>query len=106
MSEFIYATFLRKNTTIATGIYTQIDKTKAMEAAQYEGTDPHFLYTMFTFQLPTTDVQFIRQGDYVADEATIDYLTNTPRKYLIVSDPEPNTFNMSWRWVVERMRGT
>ena len=106
MSEFIYATITRASSTIASNVYTQIDKTKSMEAAQYEGTDPHFLYTMTTMQLPVSNVQLVRQGDYVTDPRTIDPKTNAARKYLIISDPEPNTLNMSWRWVVERMRGT
>lgn len=106
MSEFIYATFTRGSSTIASHVYTQVDKTTAMESSQYDGSDPHFLHTMFTLQLPVNNVQLIRQGDYVTDPANIDPKTNAPRKYLIVSDPEPNQLNMSWRWVVERMRGT
>jgi hypothetical protein len=106
MSEYIYATISRNNTTIADHIYTQLDKTKAMEAAQFQGADPHFVYTMFTLHLSIDNVQFIRQGDYVTDPNNIDPKTNAPRKYLIISDPEPSALTMSWRWVAERMRGT
>lgn len=106
MSEYIYATITRGTSTIAQRCYTQVDKVQGMEAAQYEGSDPHFVYKMFTIQLPVQNVQLIRQGDYVIDPSVIDPKTNAARKYLIISDPEPNVLNMSWRWMTERMRGT
>jgi len=103
MSEVIMAaTIQRAGATIAGPCMVELDKMLHQEAVDYHGSNPHFTYRMYTMQLPIGDVQLVRQGDQVVDPVVIDPKTQTNRTYLILSDPEPNTLSMSWRWVAER----
>ena len=79
-----------------------LNKMQAHEAVDYQGANPHFVYKMSTLTIPTSDVQFIRQGDMVIDPNNVDPKTSTLRAFKIISDPEPNTLSMSWQWVAER----
>jgi hypothetical protein len=108
MSEYIFANIVRgASTTIAKGIVVHLSKMDAKEASEYQGTEPHFTYTMDTRQLPTVpNVQLVQQGDHVIDQQVIDAKTGTNRQFLVISDPQPKTLLMSWQWVAERYRGT
>ena len=109
MSEYIYANITRglnNAVSVAANIFVQLDKLNAQEASGYQGSDPHFTYQMHTLQLPVNDLQLLQIGDQVIDTQVIDVKTNQLRQYRIISDPDPNTLNMSWRWVCTRQRGT
>ncbi len=108
MSEFIRANVTRAGVAnpVASNITVQMDKLEAAEAATYAGSDPHFTYRAFTFLLPMGNPQLILFRDYVVDQVTNDAVTGTLRKYLIVSDPEPNPLTGSWNWICVRQRGT
>lgn len=108
MSEWIYATVMKSDgrTPINTRpISVQIDKMEAKESSEYQGADPHFTYRMVTRQLPTKDVNLVQQRYYVIDQQIIDPETNAPRKYLIVSDPQPKMLMMEWSWIAYKVRG-
>lgn len=110
MSEFIYANVVRGGgATIAKRVYMQLSKMDAKESADYQGADPGFTYRMYTRGLPTLPVgnsTLIQQGDHIIDQTVIDPKTGTGRAFLIISDPQPKTLQMSWQWVATRMRGT
>jgi|SRR5579864_5115387 len=108
MAEMIYATIVRgKNNdqVVPYAVYLLMDKLNAREAADYQGSDPHFTVQMHTFNLPVNNVQLVQLGDLVIDTKNIDPKTNNLRQFRIISDPEPSTFAMSWRWVAIRPRG-
>jgi len=102
VAENIYASITRGGTTIASNVAIRVDKLTIAEQVDYGGANPHFAVRMYTMMLPTTDPQFIRQGDRVTDNTVVDPKTTAKRFWNIFSDPEPNQLNMSWRWVAER----
>jgi len=108
MSEFVQAIITRAGVAnpIAKNFVVQLDKMEAAEAASFQGSDPHFTYNAFTFMLPMGNPQLVLFRDYVIDQVVIDPITNALRKYLIISDPEPNPLTGSWRWVCVRQRGS
>lgn len=109
MSEFITANIVRNGTqTIASNIAVQMSKMDVQEASDYQGSNPHFVYQMYTRQIPIANPTLIQQGDHVIDasQGVVDPKTHTQRTYLIISDPNPKALMNSWSWVAERMRGT
>lgn len=110
MSEYLYGNIVRNGTsTIAKNVYIHLSKMDAREAADYQGSDPHFTYRMDTRQLPTlpgNTVTLVRQGDHIIDQMVTDPKTGAGRAYLVISDPQPKVLLMSWQWVAVRMRGT
>lgn len=83
----------------------QLDKVSAVEAASYQGADPHFTYKAFTTLLPMNNPQLVLFRDYMVDQVVLDALTNTPRTYLIVDDPDMHAIDGHWQWTCSRMRG-
>jgi hypothetical protein len=77
----------------------------ALEAASYQGADPHFTYKCFTTMLPVSNPQLVQFRDYLIDQVVIDAITNAPRKYLIIGEPEMHIMDGHWQWVATRMRG-
>lgn len=107
MSEYIRAHITRAGVgnPIVSNVMIQIDKMNAAEATSFAGSDPHFTYTAYTLLIPVINPELILFRDYVVDQVVIDPITKTNRKFLIISDPEPNTMTGSWRWVCVRQRG-
>lgn len=108
MSEMIRASITRAGVTnpIAKNIMIQLDKLNAAEAVTYQGSDPHFTYRAYTSLLPMNNPQLVLFRDYLIDQVVNDAVTGLPRKYLIISDPEPNTLTGFWGWICTRQRGT
>ena len=106
MSENLRANLLRAGVAYLTNVQCQLDKMNALEAASYQGADPHFTYRVITTMIPTTSPNIVVFRDHMIDQVIIDAVTNLPRKYLIVSDPELHTLDGHWQWVCTRMRGT
>lgn len=90
----------------ATNIMVQLDKLPAMEAATYQGADPHFTYNVYTTLLPLNNPQFVLFRDLMVDQVIIDAVTNQPRQWRIVNEPSIDTIDGHFQWVCTRMRGT
>jgi hypothetical protein len=84
----------------------QLDKLPAMEAATYQGADPHFTYNVYTTMLPLNNPQFVLFRDLMVDQVVIDAVTGRLRQYRIVSEPSIDTITGHFQWVVTRMRGS
>ena len=84
----------------------QLDEMNALEAATYQGADPHFTYKAFTTMLPMGNPQLVLFRDHLIDQVVIDAITNAPRKFLIIGEPKIHTLDGHWQWVCTRMRGT
>lgn len=112
MTEVMIAQFTRitpgnaNGVVIATGKRVYLQKVEAKEAADYKGADPHYTYKMNTFDLPVIDPQLLQARDIVTDMKNIDPLTLALRFFHIISDPEPNQINGTWRWIATKERGT
>ena len=108
MSEYLYCNLFRPGASgpYAKSILIQANKVEAKEAAEFKGVNPHFVYRMFTRQLPTSDPELVQQRDLVIDQQIIDPTTNKLRQYRIISDPAPKVLMMAWEWLVEKSRGT
>ena len=108
MSEDLRVNITRAGVTnpIAQNIIVICEKLTAAEAVSYQGSDPHFTYRAFTTDLSTLNNQLILFRDYMIDLTTIDALTGTFRKFLIITDPEVHIADNHWQWVCVRMRGT
>ena len=91
---------------IATNVVVQSDEMNALEATTYQGADPHFTYKCFTTLLPLNNPQFVLFRDHMIDQVVIDTITNTNRKFLIISEPKLHVLDGYWTWVCTRMRGT
>jgi len=94
------------NTPIATNIVLQLDEMNALEAASYQGADPHFTYKVYTTMLPVGNPQLVQFRDYLIDQVVIDAVTNAPRKFLIIGEPKMHIADGHWQMVVTRMRGS
>lgn len=105
MSYIIRANLLRSGVTYKQNIVMQLDKMNALEAASYQGADPHFTYTAITTYLPAI-YGLVLFRDHMQDQVNIDPVTNALRLYLIISDPELHNIDGHWTFVCTRMRGT
>jgi hypothetical protein len=106
MSETLRVNLLKSGVTYKTNIVVQLDKMNVHEAAEYQGSDPHFTYRVLTINLPLTGPYLVSFRDHMIDQVVIDPITNALRKYLIISDPEMHVLDGHWQWVCTRMRGT
>jgi hypothetical protein len=108
MSEDIRVNITRAGVAnpIATNIVCQLDKMPAVEAATYQDSDPHFTYSVFTTMLPLNNPQLILFRDYMVDQVVTDAVTGSPRKYLIIDEPDMHMIDGHWQWTASRMRGT
>lgn len=106
MSENLRVNLLRSGTIYEKNIVVQLDKLNVLEAATYQGADPHFTYRVLTLLLPLTTPNLVLFRDHMQDQVIVDPITNQLRKYLIVSDPEMHELDGHWQWVCTRMRGT
>lgn len=106
MSEDVRVNLLRSGVTYKTNIMIQLDKMTALEAASYQGADPHFTYRALTISLPLISPNLVLFRDHMQDQVIVDPITNVLRKYLIISDPEMHILDGHWQWVCTRMRGT
>lgn len=107
MSEDVRINITRAgvSTPIATNLVCQLDKVNPLEAATYQGADPHFTYKVFTTLLPMNNPQLVLFRDHMVDQVITDAISGNPRTYLIVSDPEMHTMDGHWTWTCTRMRG-
>jgi hypothetical protein len=108
MSEDVRCKILRANVAnpIAINTIIQISKMDPVEAASYQGSDPHFLYKAYTTLLPLNDPQLVMYRDHVVDQLIIDPITHTYRTWLIINDPSMDVVTGDWKWSVIRMIGT
>lgn len=90
---------------IASNIVVQISKMNPLEAASYQGADPHFTYKCYTTMLPLNNPQLILFRDHVVDQVIIDAITGKPRTWLIISDPTIDVVTGDWKFAAVRMRG-
>lgn len=105
MSLDIIANLLRSGTIYKPNVRLQLDKMNVLEAAAFQGADPHFTYEVLTIDLPLIN-NYTLFRDHMQDIYNTDAVTNTLKMYLIVSDPYFSTLSGHWQWVCTRMRGT
>ncbi len=107
MSEEIRVNITRAGVVspIASNVVCQIDKVNPIEAATYQGADPHFTYKLLTTMLPMNNPQLVLFRDHVVDQVVTDAISGSPRTFLIVSDPEMHTMDGHWQWTQTRYRG-
>lgn len=105
MSNDIRVNLIRAGATYKKNIMVQLDKMNALDAAAFQGADPHFTYTTITTNLPFIS-NLVLFRDHMQDQVNIDPITNALRIYLIISDPELHYLDGHWQWVCTRMRGT
>jgi hypothetical protein len=83
MSTDIYGKVTRDGAIVYQNILFQIDRMSAIEAMSYS-QPPHFLYDGFC-----TGPYVLRQNDYIVDLYNVDPVTNQPKAYQIINEPEP-----------------
>ncbi len=107
ISEEVRANITRAGVSapIASNIMFQMDKIGPLEAATYQGADPHFTYKVFTTLLPMNNPQLVLFRDHMVDQVVVDAISGDPRTFLIVSDPEMHTMDGHWQWTATRYRG-
>lgn len=105
MSIDVIANLLRNGTTYKKNVQIQLDKMNENEAAEYQGADPHFTYSVLTINLPIIN-NYVLFRDHMQDLYDVDAVTGQLKMYLIVSDPYYSTLSGHWQWVCTRMRGT
>lgn len=107
MSEEVRVNITRAGVTspIASNIVMQLDKVNPLEAATYQGADPHFTYKAYTTLLPMNNPQLVLFRDHMIDQVVTDAISGAARAFLIVSDPEMHTIDGHWQWTCTRMRG-
>lgn len=107
MSEDVICKIVRANVVnpIVQNIVVQISKMNPLEAAA-QGSDPHFTYKAYTTMLPLGNPYLVQFQDHIIDEIIMDSITNTYRKWLIISDPNMDLITGDWKFILERVRGS
>ncbi|GAC1471376.1 MAG: hypothetical protein PVSMB5_19950 [Ktedonobacteraceae bacterium] len=83
MSSDVHGIVTRDGAQIFPKVTFQIERMSEMEASAHGGQSPYYLYNGFC--LGAYD---LRQNDYIVDLYNVDPVTNQPKAYQIINEPE------------------